>query len=76
MSAGIDAPDVERMAATVTMPDGSPRFIWTDTQPDQATYARVILASILERQQWRTLYEAAKACRVPVDSLSATEQPP
>ena len=74
--AGIEAPELDRMAASVTLPDGSPRFIWTDSPPDPAIYARVILASVIERQQWRTLYEAAKACRVPVDSLSATGQPP
>ena len=75
-SAGIDAPELDRMAASVTLPDGSPRFVWTDTRPEADIYARVILASVLERQQWRTLYQAAKACRVPVDSLSATGQPP
>ena len=47
-----------------------------DTRPDADIYARVILASVLERQQWRTLYQAAKACQVPVDTLSATGQPP
>jgi len=26
------------MAASVTMPDGSPRFVWTDTRPDHDTY--------------------------------------
>ena len=75
-SAGINAPELDRMAASMTLPDGSPRFVWTDTQPDPATYARVILASIVERQRWRTRYEAAKACRVSVDSLSATDRPP
>ena len=75
-SAGIDAPELDRMAASITLPDGSPRFVWTDTRPDADIYARVILASVLERQQWRTLYQAAKACQVPVDSLSATDRPP
>ena len=75
-SAGIDAPELDRMAASVTLPDGSPRFVWTDTRPEADIYARVILASVLERQQWRTLYQTAKACRMPVDTLSATERPP
>jgi hypothetical protein len=75
-SAGIDAPELDRMAASVTLPDGSPRFVWTDAQSDVDIYARVILASVLERQQWRTLYQTAKACQVAVDSLSATGQPP
>jgi hypothetical protein len=50
------------MAASVTLPDGSPRFVWTDARPDADIYARVILASVLERQQWRSLYQTAKAC--------------
>ena len=64
------------MAASVTLPDGSPRFVWTDSPPDQAIYARVIIASVIERQQWRALYDAAKAAAGAVDSLSATERPP
>ena len=35
--------------------------MWTDTRPDARTYARVLLASIAERQKWRAQYEAAKA---------------
>ncbi len=36
LAAGIVAPEVERMAATVTLPDGTPRFVWTDSRPDPA----------------------------------------
>ena len=64
------------MAATVTLPDGSPRFVWTDTRPDPITYARVILRSIAERQRWRAQYEAAKAAAQLVESDSATDRPP
>ena len=64
------------MAAKVTLPDGSPRFVWTDTRPDPITYARVILKSIAERQRWRAQYEAAKTAVGPVDSDSATDRPP
>jgi hypothetical protein len=74
--AGIIAPEIERLAADVLSADGHPRFVWTDTQPDSQFYARVILAAIAERQRWRAQYEAAKAARQPVDSLSATGQPP
>jgi hypothetical protein len=60
----------------VIMPDGSPRFVWTDTRPDARTYARVLLASIAERQRWREQYVAAKsAVAGPVDSPSATTPP-
>ena len=48
------------MAASVTLPDGSPRFVWTDIRPDHDTYVRVVLNSIGERQRWRAQYEHAK----------------
>ena len=69
------------MAATVTLSDGSPRYVWTDTRPDDDTYIKAILQSIAERQRWRTQYEAAKATVAAagagaVDSVSTTGQPP
>jgi hypothetical protein len=33
LSAGMDAPDLDLMAASVTMPDGSPQFVWTESGP-------------------------------------------
>ena len=57
-------PEIERMAASVLASDGFPRFVWTDTRPEGASYVRVILASVAERQRWREQYEAA------VDSVS------
>lgn len=77
LSAGIVAPEVERMAADVVSADGLPRFIWTDehVHPDQ--YARIILESIAERQRWRAQYEAARDARDGPESVSATDnQPP
>jgi hypothetical protein len=80
ISAGIDAPDLDRIAASVTMPDGSPRFVWTDTRPDHDTYVKVILESIAERQRWRNQYEHAKttaaATAGAVDAVSTVAQPP
>jgi hypothetical protein len=80
LSAGIDAPELDRMAATVTLSDGSSRFIWTDTRPDHDSYVRVILQSITERLRWRAQYEAAKAAAASgagvVDSVSTIGQPP
>jgi hypothetical protein len=73
--AGIVAPEIERLAADVLSADGKPRFVWTDTAPDPQLYARVILASIAERQRWKAQYQAAKAARLAVDSLSATGGP-
>jgi hypothetical protein len=77
LASGITAPEIERMAATVTLPDGTPRFVWTDTSLDAHSYVRVILHSIAERLRWRTQYEAAKAAAAgAVDSYSATDRPP
>jgi hypothetical protein len=74
--AGIVAPEIERLAADVVAADGHPRFVWTETKPYLQLYAQVILASIAERQRWRAQYEAAKAARQPVDSLTATGPAP
>ncbi len=54
------APEIERMAATILAKDGRPRFVWTDTQPDPITYARVLMKTIAERMRWRAQYAAAK----------------
>ena len=77
LSAGIVAPEVERLAASVTLPDGRPRFVWTDTRPDPVTYARVILQSIVERSRWRAQYDTAKqAGDAAGDTRSATTADP
>ena len=75
-TAGIVAPEVERMAATVTLPDGSPRFVWTDTKPDPRIYARVILAAVQERLRWRAQYEAAKRLQLVDNSFGSSARPP
>lgn len=81
LEAGIVAPEIERMAATVTSADGLPRFVWTDTKTDPATYTQVILASIAEQQRWRAQYEAAKqeaqqSAGQVVEECSATDGGP
>ena len=48
LAAGIEVPELDRMAASVTLADGSPRFVWTDTRPDHETYVKIILNSIGE----------------------------
>jgi hypothetical protein len=76
-TAGIVAPETERMAASVQLPDGSPRFVWTDLKPDPTIYARVILAAIAERHRWRAQYEAAKATAGAVDKpFGNADRPP
>ena len=59
--AGIDAPAADRLAADRTLPDGTPRYVWTDTDPDETTYVAVIAASLRQAQAWRIQYEQAKA---------------
>ncbi len=76
-TAGIDAPDADRLAADRILPDGTPRFVWTDTDPDETTYVAVIAASLRQANAWRAQYEeaeteAAKRGSPPVDTNSAT----
>ena len=73
LAAGMDDLDLDRMAATVTLPDGTPRFAWTDVRPDHDTYVRIVLDSIGERQRWRAQYEAAKTAAAGVSTVA---QPP
>ena len=70
-SAGMLGPEIERMAATVTASDGKPRFVWTDTRPDPATYARVLMETVAERLRWRAQYDAAKEHAAAVHTRSA-----
>lgn len=74
LSAGMDELDLDRMASTVTLPDGSPRFVWTDVRPDHDTYVTVVLNSIGERQRWRSQYQAAKTAAAA--GVSTVAQPP
>ena len=76
LNAGVLAPETERMAATVQLPDGSPRFVWTDTKPDPMIYARVILAAVRERLRWRAQYEAAKTKQLVDNSFRNDARPP
>lgn len=69
LSAGIVPPEIERMAADVTLTDGSQRFVWTDHPIDPDTYITAVMNAVVERQRWRTQYRDA------VDSLSATGPP-
>jgi hypothetical protein len=69
-------PDLERTAADVLSPDGLPRFVRTDDQPDPTTYTLMLIRAVAERQRWRTQYERAKRLVLePVDNCSATGPP-
>ncbi|MBA8795952.1 hypothetical protein FHX74_003593 [Friedmanniella endophytica] len=76
LESGIVAPEIERLAASVTMPDGTPRYVWTDTLADPTTYAMVIKGSVVERSIWRAQYEPAKQARAAGQSRSATGSDP
>jgi hypothetical protein len=75
LSAGMDDLDLDRMAASVTLPDGSPRFAWTNVRPNHDTYVRIVLDSIGERQRWRAQYEHAKTLAAAA-GISTVAQPP
>ena len=74
LSAGMDDLDLDRMAASVTLADGSPA-VRLDRRAARPRHLRpIILDSIGERQRWRTQYEHAKtlaACRRSFDSCPA-----
>ena len=70
LNAGIVPPAVERMAAHVTLHDGTPRFVWTDSRPDQSTCARVLLDSIAERQRWHDQTAVGQAYRSGLRDLN------
>ena len=76
-SAGMAAPDLERMATDVLSPDGLPRYVWTDERPDPTTYTLMLLRAVAERQRWRAQYDQAKTRTAveTVDSLSAIGPP-
>ena len=73
------APDVERMAADVLSPDGLPRFVWTDDQPDPTTYTLMLLRAVAERQRWRAQYEPGqgrgRACGQPFGNRHRPARP-
>jgi hypothetical protein len=80
-AAGIEAPDADRLAADRTLPDGTPRFVWADADPDETTYVAVIAASLRQAQAWRCQYEHAKSVAAqrgspPVNTNSATDAAP
>ncbi len=75
-AAGIDPGDADRLAADQIMPDGTPRYVWEDTDPCERGYVAVIAASLRQARQWHEQYERAKAAAAqrgspPVDTHSA-----
>ena len=73
-AAGITPSDADRLAADHTMPDGTPRFAWEDSDPDEVTYVAVIAASLRQAQAWRTRYEHAKTVATQRGSATCGHQ--
>jgi hypothetical protein len=76
-AAGIEATEADRCAADQILEDGSPRWVWTDTEVTPAQYIQAITHGITERRRWRAQYEHAKTLATGppghVDNRSATE---
>ncbi len=63
-AAGIDPgedADADRRAADKALPDGSPRYVWSDVDRTDIDYVAVIAASLRQVNRWRQQYERAKA---------------
>ncbi len=63
-AAGLEAGEVDRMAASVTRDDGRPRYQWQVWNAEQAStplYRQVMIRAIAQRVRWRREYERAKA---------------
>ena len=75
-AAGIDPgeeADADRMAAGRTLPDGSPRYVWSDVDRAHLDYVAVIAASLRQVNRWRQQYERAKTL---IACPSGTSPPP
>lgn len=84
--AGIEAPEVDRLAAAQRAHDGQPRFSWDPVPDTGIAYVHVIARLVCEQRRWRREYDAAKQrlqhrsdgrarASPPVDNYSATPAP-
>jgi hypothetical protein len=58
--AGIEAPETDRMTATVLAKDGLPRYGWEAGLVESADYVSLVLQSVAETLRWRQEYDDAK----------------
>jgi len=72
----IRLPQTHQLAADLQLPDGTHSSCGPTPGPTRPTYARVILASIAERQRWRAQYEAAKTLQPVDNSFGNSTGPP
>jgi hypothetical protein len=78
-AAGVEAPEIDRMAADVLRDDGVPRYRWRVWDPLDSTvpvYRQVITRSIAEKLRWRSQYEAAKRACSPTGAACGNGPPP
>jgi hypothetical protein len=57
---GIEAPETDRMAATVLAKDGLPRYAWEAQRMESPDYVSVLIQSIAETHRWRGENDDAK----------------
>ncbi|MGB8385730.1 MAG: replication initiator, partial [Dermatophilaceae bacterium] len=60
-AAGIPTEDAARLATHHRMPDGQPRYVWTDVPAAEQDYVSVMIGCIRHARQRREQYETAKA---------------
>lgn len=77
-AAGVEMHDTDRCAATESLEDGSPRFIWEPVDrandDDLPTWHGLMTRALVERIRWRTDYEQAKRAGPNTDDThSATD---
>ncbi|MDP9443758.1 MAG: hypothetical protein M3P83_05180 [Actinomycetota bacterium] len=67
-AAGMQAPEIDRLAASVQRPDGLPRYewkIWNPLQSSVPIYRQVVTTAITQRIRWKADYETAKVRASP-----------
>lgn len=71
LAAGMEPPEIERMATSVEREDGQPRYEWQLWNAHEATtpiYRQVLTRSIAERLRWKKQYDAAKERASPANA--------
>jgi hypothetical protein len=62
-SAGLEAPEIDRLSASARRADGAQRFEWKIWDPLDSTvpvYRQVMTRAIAEKLRWRRQYEQAR----------------
>jgi hypothetical protein len=78
-AAGVDAPEIERLSASVAREDGTPRFHWKIWDPLDASvpvYRQVMTRAIAEKLRWKRQYDRAKEHAGPDPPAASTPPRP